>query len=588
MRPPPPPVRHGEVPGDRTGIEVSPERRTGNRTSLLTGNGRRLMGRKAGAPRRDASVANVCSVRKLGIRVHRMPEMLASDVAGEWYTASDEGAVVVDAATGDPVARVSTTGIDTRKMVDHARHVGGPALRRLTFQARAAALKELATYLDTHKDAYHELSLATGATRRDGTGDIDGGIGTTFVFSSRAKRELPDGHLLIDGDVEPIGKGGTFVGQHVYTSLRGVALQINAFNFPVWGMLEKLAPAVLAGVPSIVKPATQTAYLTAAVMHDIIASGALPEGAVQFLCGSAGDVLDHLGGEDVVVFTGSASTAAVLRGHDAVTARAARFNAETDSLNCSILGPDATVGTPEFDLYIKEVAREITTKAGQRCTCIRRALVPESMVDDVTAGLRARLDKVVVGNPRNETVTMGALVSLHQRDEGRHAVAALERATEIVYGDPMSVNPVDADPERGAFMAPVVLLATGDRDEPHEIEAFGPVTTLIPYAAGADLGALAGGGGGRPVRSIVSYDADFVRDVVTSAAPHHGRLLILDRDCAGESPGPGTPMPQLVQGGPGRAGGGEELGGMRAVKHFMQRTALQGSPAVIEALAGGA
>ncbi len=259
-----------------------------------------------------------------------MPEMLASYVAGEWYTAPDEGAVVVDAATGDAVARVSTTGINTRQMVDHARHVGGPALRRLTFHQRAAALKELATYLDNNKAAYHELSLATGATRRDGTGDIDGGIGTTFVFSSRAKRELPDGHLLTDGDIEPIGKGGTFVGQHVYTSLRGVALQVNAFNFPVWGMLEKLAPAVLAGVPSIVKPATQTAYLTAAVMRDIIASGALPEGAVQFLCGSAGDVLDHLGGEDVIAFTGSASTAAVLRGNDAVTARAARFNAETE------------------------------------------------------------------------------------------------------------------------------------------------------------------------------------------------------------------------------------------------------------------
>jgi oxepin-CoA hydrolase / 3-oxo-5,6-dehydrosuberyl-CoA semialdehyde dehydrogenase len=516
-----------------------------------------------------------------------MPEMLASYVAGSWYTAPDEGTLVMDAATGDAVARVSTSGLDTRALVDHARRVGGPALRRLTFQERAAALKELATYLDAHKVGYHELSLSTGATRRDSTGDIDGGIGTTFVFASRGRRELPDGFLLTDGGIEPIGKEGTFVGQHVYTSLRGVVLQVNAFNFPVWGMLEKLAPAVLAGVPTIVKPATQTAYLTAAVMRDIVASGALPEGAVQFLCGSAGDVLDHLGGEDVIAFTGSASTAAVLRGNDAVTARAARFNAETDSLNCSILGPDATVGTPEFDLYIKEISRELTTKAGQRCTCIRRALVPESMVDDVIAGLRARLDKVIVGNPRNETVTMGALVSLHQRDEVRAAVAALGRAAETVYGDPMWVNPVDADPERGAFMAPVVLLATGDRPEPHEIEAFGPVTTLIPYAASADLGALAARGGGSLVGSIASHDRDFVRDVVTGTAPHHGRLLVLDRDCAGESTGHGTPMPQLVHGGPGRAGGGEELGGMRAVKHFMQRTALQGSPAVIAALAGG-
>jgi oxepin-CoA hydrolase / 3-oxo-5,6-dehydrosuberyl-CoA semialdehyde dehydrogenase len=517
-----------------------------------------------------------------------MPEQLASYVAGAWYIAPDEGTAVADAATGETVARVSSTGLDTRALVDHARTVGGPALRRLTFQERAAALKELATYLDANKAAYHELSLATGATRRDGTGDIDGGIGTVFAFSNRARRELPDARVLVDGDVEPIGKGGTFVGRHVYTSLPGVALQINAFNFPVWGMLEKLAPAVLAGVPSIVKPATQTAYLTTAVMRDIIASGALPEGAVQFLCGASGDLLDHLGGEDVIAFTGSASTATVLRGNDAVTARAVRFNAETDSLNCSILGPDAVAGTPEFDLYVKEVSREITTKAGQRCTCIRRALVPESMVDDVIAGVRARLDKVVVGNPRNETVTMGALVSLHQRDEVRAAVAALGRAAEIVYGDPMWVNPVDADPARGAFMAPVVLLATGDRPEPHEVEAFGPVTTLISYAASADLGPLAARGGGGLVGSIVSYDPDFIRDMVVSAAPHHGRLLVLDRDCAGESTGHGTPMPQLVHGGPGRAGGGEELGGMRAVKRFMQRTALQGSPAVIAALAGGA
>jgi oxepin-CoA hydrolase/3-oxo-5,6-dehydrosuberyl-CoA semialdehyde dehydrogenase len=516
-----------------------------------------------------------------------MPETLASYVAGAWYTAPDAGTAVADASTGEIVARVSSTGLDTRALVDHARHVGGPGLRKLTFHERAAALKTLATYLDANKAAYAELSLATGATRRDGAGDIDGGIGTVFAFSSRAKRELPDGFLIADGDVEPIGKGGTFVGQHMYTSLRGVALQINAFNFPVWGMLEKLAPAVLAGVPTIVKPATQTAYLTAAVVRDIIESGALPDGAVQLVCGSAGDVLEHLGGEDVIAFTGSASTAAVLRANDSVTARAARFTAETDSLNCSILGPDAVAGTAEFDLYIKEVSREITTKAGQRCTCIRRAFVPEAMVDDVTSGLRARLDKVVVGNPRNETVTMGALVSLHQRDEVRAAVAELGRATETVYGDPMSVNPVDADAERGAFMAPLVLLATGDRSEPHEIEAFGPVTTLIPYAAGADLGALAARGGGSLVGSIISYDRDFIRHTVTGMAPYHGRVLVLDRDCAGESTGHGTPMPQLVHGGPGRAGGGEELGGMRAVKHFMQRTAVQGSPAVVEALVGG-
>ncbi len=516
-----------------------------------------------------------------------MPEMLASYVAGTWYTAPDEGAVLADAATGDAVARISSTGLDTRAMVDHARRVGGPALRAMTFQTRAAALKDLATHLDGNKAAYHELSLATGATRRDATGDIEGGIGTTFVFSSRARRELPDGNLLVDGDVEPIGKGGTFAGRHVYTPLPGVAVQINAFNFPVWGMLEKLAPAVLAGVPSIVKPASQTAYLTAAVVRDIIESGALPEGSIQLVSGGLGDLLALLGGEDFITFTGSAHTASLLRAGDAITNRATRFNAETDSLNCSILGIDAVPGTREFDLYVREVAREITTKAGQRCTAIRRALVPESAIDDVISALRARLDKVVVGNPRNDTVTMGALVGLHQRDEVREAVGSLRRSSSVVHGDPMSVDPVDADPQRGAFMAPVVLLSADESaPEPHDVEAFGPVTTLIPYRTPADAGAIAARGRGSLVGSIVSYDPAFIRDVVTMTAPHHGRLLILDRDCADESTGHGTPMPQLVHGGPGRAGGGEELGGMRAVKHFMQRTALQGSPAVIASLTG--
>ena len=517
-----------------------------------------------------------------------MPELLASYVAGGWYTAPDHGAVVLDAATGDPVARVSSTGLDTRALVDHARKVGGPALRRMNFQERAAALKSLATHLDSRKAAHYELSAATGATRRDSAVDIDGGIATTFAFSGVGKRELPEDFLLVDGDMVPMGKEGTFAGRHVYTSLRGVALQINAFNFPVWGMLEKLAPAVLAGVPSIVKPASQTAYLTAAVFADIIASGALPEGAVQLLCGNVGDLLDHLGGEDVIAFTGSASTAAKLRGNDAVTKRATRFNAETDSLNCSILGPDSSPGTDEFDLFVKEVAREMTIKAGQRCTAIRRALVPSAQLDEVTSALLARLERIVVGNPRSESVTMGALASLGQRDEVRGAIDALRKAAQIVGGDPYKVDPVDGDPERGAFIEPVLLLCEDpDRAEPHEVEAFGPVSTVIPYKSTDDVVTLAARGKGSLVGSIVSHDSDFIREVVLSTAAHHGRLLILDRDSAGESTGHGTPMPQMVHGGPGRAGGGEELGGVRAVKHYMQRTALQGSPAVLSAVVGG-
>lgn len=518
-----------------------------------------------------------------------MAELLASYVAGTWYTAPDDGVVVVDAATGDPVARVSSTGLDTRALVDHARLVGGPALRRLNFHERAAALKELATYLDGRKSGYYELSASTGATRRDSAVDIDGGIATMFAFSGTGKRELPDGYMLTDGDAVQMGKEGTFVGRHVYTALPGAALQINAFNFPVWGMLEKLAPAVLAGVPSIVKPATQTAYLTAAVVRDIVASGVLPDCAVQLVCGGIGDVLEHFGGEDVIAFTGSASTAATLRSDAAVAARATRFNAETDSLNCSILGPDAAPGTEEFDLFVKEVAREMTVKAGQKCTAIRRAFVPQPVVDAFVAALQARLAKVVVGNPRNDTVTMGALVSLRQREEVRSAVRSLRRAAEIVSGDPEKVEPVDADPRRGAFMAPILMICTDtDRPEPHEIEAFGPVSTVIAYQTPDDVVGLAVRGKGSLVGSIVSHDADFVRHIVLATAPHHGRLLLLDRDCAAESTGHGTPMPQMVHGGPGRAGGGEELGGIRAVKHYMQRTALQGSPAAIAAVVGGA
>ncbi|HEX4579641.1 MAG TPA: aldehyde dehydrogenase family protein, partial [Candidatus Dormibacteraeota bacterium] len=334
---------------------------------------------------------------------------LASYVAGNWFTAADDGTVVADAATGDPVAVVSSSGLDMASAAHHARTVGGPALRRLSFHERAAALKAMAAYLDARKESYYELSTATGATRRDSAVDIDGGIGTTFVYSSKGRRELPDARVIVDGELEALGKDGGFVGRHVFTSMRGVALQINAFNFPVWGMLEKLAPAVLAGVPSIVKPATQTSYLAAAVFADILASQALPEGAVQLVCGSTGDLLDHLGGQDLIGFTGSAGTAAWLRRQDAVAVRSVRFNAEADSLNCSILGLEAEPGTAEFDLFVKEVTREMTVKAGQKCTAIRRALVPRAQVDAVVDALRGRLNRVVVGNPRNESVTMSAL-----------------------------------------------------------------------------------------------------------------------------------------------------------------------------------
>src|SRR5438445_3359993 len=511
-----------------------------------------------------------------------MPEMLASYVAGTWYTAPDEGIVVVDAATGDPVARVSSTGLDTRAALAHARRVGGPALRRLTFHERAAALKALATHLDSKKSTYYELSTSTGATRRDSAVDIDGGIATTFAFSGAGKRELPEGYVLADGDMVQMGKEGTFVGRHVYTALPGAALQINAFNFPVWGMLEKLAPAVLAGMPSIVKPATQTAYLTAAVVRDIVASGALPEGAVQLVCGGLGDLLDHLGGQDLIAFTGSASTAAVLRGHTAVMARATRFNAETDSLNCSILGPDALAGTPEFDLFVKEVAREMTVKAGQKCTAIRRAMAPAARLDAVEESLRQRLAKVKIGDPREEGVTMGALASRAQLTGVRAAVAELAKTARIVAGDP-DLPPVAGN---GAFMSPI-LLRTDDpwhTDAVHDIEAFGPVSTIMPYRDLDDAIALANRGMGSLALSLFTFDNKVAEEFVLGAGAYHGRMVILDRTSAKESTGHGSPLPVLVHGGPGRAGGGEEMVGVRVVTHYMQRTALQGSPAVLSSI----
>jgi oxepin-CoA hydrolase/3-oxo-5,6-dehydrosuberyl-CoA semialdehyde dehydrogenase len=506
---------------------------------------------------------------------------LASYVQGRWHVAPNEGTVVADAATGAPIAAVSSTGVDFAAAIAHARATGGPALRELTFHQRGALLKNLALYLEARKDAYFELSYATGATRRDSAVDIDGGIGTLFAYASRARRELPDDTVLLDGAREPIGKGGTFAGQHLYTSPEGVAVHVNAFNFPVWGMLEKLAPTLLAGVPAIVKPATQTAYLAARVFRDVIDSGLLPPGSVQLICGGVGDLLDHLGGQDAIAFTGSAATAAALRGHLAVTLRGARFNAEADSLNCSILGPDAGPGTAEFDLYVREVFREMTVKAGQKCTAIRRALVPGPLLDPFVEALRAKLEGVVVGDPRQDGVTMGALAGVRQREEVLEAAAILAENASVVAGA------LAASDGPGAFVSPVLLVAEDAAGSPaHDVEAFGPVCTVLPYTAAEDAIALAARGRGSLVGSVVSHDPGFVRPVALGLAAHHGRVLVLDRDSAGESTGHGIPMPQLVHGGPGRAGGGEELGGIRAVLHYMRRTAFQGSPAILDSLGG--
>ena len=510
--------------------------------------------------------------------------MLRSYVEGRWFTSADEGVPLHDAVTGEEITRVSSAGVDMAAALNYGRRVGGPALRELTFHERAALLKALASRLRESRDELYALSACTGATLGDSKFDVDGGIGVLFSYGSKGRRELPNDTVYVDGDVEPLGRAGTFVGQHVLVSRRGVAVQINAFNFPVWGPLEKLAPAFLAGVPSLIKPASQTAYLTERLVSLIVESEILPEGSVQLICGSAGNLLDHLTDQDFVGFTGSASTAQRLRTHPSIVQRAVRFNAEADSLNCSILGPDAVAGTPEFDLYVKQLVSEMTVKAGQKCTAIRRAFVPAGLMDAVAEAATARLARVKVGNPANPDVRMGALASLEQREEVRRSLKALLDAGRIVFGDPAHVDAVDADPERGAFLSPILLQAPADRAEPHEVEAFGPVCTLIPYQSPDDAIALAARGAGSLVGSVVSGDADFARSVVLGVAPWHGRLLVLDRDDAGESTGHGSPLPMLVHGGPGRAGGGEEMGGIRGVLHHMQRTAVQASPRVLSAV----
>ncbi|MEU5882515.1 phenylacetic acid degradation bifunctional protein PaaZ [Spirillospora sp. NPDC047279] len=504
--------------------------------------------------------------------------VLRSYVSGAWQAPPDEGAPLLDAVTGEEVARFATTGLDYAAALAYGRR-SGAALRELTFHQRAALLKALASHLNEHREELYALSARTGATLGDSKIDIDGGIGTLFAFSSKGRRELPNDSLYVDGDVEGLSKGGTFVGRHVMTPMRGVAVQINAFNFPVWGPLEKFAPAFVAGMPSLVKPAPQTAYLTARLVELIVESGLLPEGSLQLACAAPAGLLDELTGQDVLAFTGSAGTGARLRTHPAVAERAVRFNAEADSLNCSILGPDG-----DLDLYVKQLTAEMTVKAGQKCTAIRRAFVPRDRVDEVVEAVRARLAKVVVGDPSAEGVRMGALVSLQQRDEVRTAVKAL--GGEILFGDPDNVEITGDRAQNGAFVSPLLLLGDPDRAEPHEVEAFGPVATVMAYDSVGQVVDYAARGKGSLVGSVVTEDAAFAREVVLGAAAWHGRMLVLDRYGAKESTGHGSPMPALTHGGPGRAGGGEELGGVRAVLHHMQRTAVQGSPNVLTAITG--
>ena len=500
-----------------------------------------------------------------------------------WFTPRQGLSPVPSAVTGQVVAEVSSEGLNFAAMADHARRTGGKALRAMTFHQRAAMLKGLAQAVMARKEALYELSFATGATRSDSWIDIEGGVGTLFAYASKGRRELPNESFLVDGDLEILSKGGGFVGQHVYTSLRGVAVHINAYNFPIWGMLEKLGPTLLAGVPAIVKPAQATGYLAEAAFQIMVESRLLPHGAVQLISGSPGDLLDHLTPQDVVAFTGSAKTSMLLQRHPVIAREAVRFTAERDSLNASILGPDATPDTPEFDLFIKEVAREMTVKAGQKCTAIRRALAPRSLIDAVQDALSARLAKVAIGDPRLESVRMGPLVSRAQLADVRARITELSKVAEVVFGDPDRVSLTGDGLAEGAFMSPILLRANDPwrADAIHEVEAFGPVATLLPYDGVEEAIALANRGNGSLALSVITHDAAVARQAVMEAGAWHGRMVFIDRDCAMESTGHGSPLPVLVHGGPGRAGGGEELGGVRGVKHYMQRTALQGGPGLL-------
>ncbi|MBX3133576.1 MAG: phenylacetic acid degradation bifunctional protein PaaZ [Gemmatimonadaceae bacterium] len=504
---------------------------------------------------------------------------------GQWVEGTGKSTTLLNAVTGEPVAEASSGGLDFKAMAEYARSVGGPKLRALTFHQRAAMLKAVAKHLMERKDAFYAISAYTGATKTDSWIDIDGGFGTFFAYSSRGRREFPNETFHVEGPTEPLSKGGTFVGRHICVPLEGVAMHINAFNFPVWGMMEKLAPTLLAGVPAIVKPATATSYLTEAVFREMVASGILPEGAVQLICGSAGDLLDHVTEQDAIAFTGSAATGRMLKESKAVVEHAVRFNMEADSLNCAILAPDAAPGTEEFDLFIKEVVREMTVKAGQKCTAVRRTIVPEGMEEDVIKAIRARLEKTVVGDPAVEGVRMGPLASKAQvKDVGLAAERIRAAAERVVGGGDFAV--VGADREKGAFYQPELMYCADPlgKTEPHDVEAFGPVNTVMPYRNLDEAIELARRGRGSLCGSLVTSDSKTAQKVVLGVAPYHGRLLVLDKHSAKESTGHGSPLPNLVHGGPGRAGGGEEMGGARGVLHYMQRTAVQGSPSVLTAI----
>jgi len=510
---------------------------------------------------------------------------LENYILGKWVTGDGDGQALYNAVSGDTIARATTKGLDFNSILTYAREKGNPALRKMSFHERGLLLKALALHLMEQLDEFYKISYQTGATKADSWVDIEGGIGNLFSYAS-LRRKFPDTPYCLDGENHQLGKANTFMGHHLLIPKEGVAVHINAFNFPVWGMLEKIAVNILAGIPAVVKPATVTSYLTEAVVKQIAASRILPDGALQLICGSAGDMLEHVSSQDVITFTGSASTGLMLKSGKRVLEENVPFTMEADSLNCIVLGEDVIPGMPEWDIFIKEVRKEMTTKCGQKCTAIRRIFVPENKLEDVQIFLGKALAQTVIGNPLNEKVRMGSLAGEAQRKEVKEQVQKLLASSQIIYGSLDSVEVIDADAHKGAFMSPILLLNNHplNSKEVHEVEAFGPVSTLMPYHSIDEAIVLAKMGKGSLVSTIVTADKKIAKQYVLGAGTYHGRILILNEQCAKESTGHGSPLPLLVHGGPGRAGGGEEMGGIRGVKHYMQRVAVQGSPDMITAV----
>jgi len=506
-------------------------------------------------------------------------------VMGRWIPHDGSGEPQYDAITGELIATCSSEGLDFSAMMDYGRTKGGPALRRMTFRERGLMMKKLALHLHSIRKKYYPVSYRTGATKADSWVDIDGGIGTLFAYAS-LRRQFQDEPFYVDGEAAKLSKEGTFIGHHIMVPKHGVAIHINAFNFPIWGMLEKMSVNLLAGVPCIVKPSELTSFLTEAMVKDIIDSKILPEGALQLVCGKGIGILDPVTSQDVVTFTGSASTGRMLKQHPRIIENAVPFNMEADSLNAAVLGEDAVPGTPTFDLFIKEVRREITSKCGQKCTAIRRVIVPEALVEDVQIALGKSLSKTVIGDPKLEEVRMGALVAKSQQEEVRKRVEQLALNSSIVYGDLEKFEVTGAKKDKGAFFSPIVFLNDDPfrKTDSHEVEAFGPVSTIMPYRNMDEAVRLANMGKGSLVSTIATANERIAKTYVMESAPFHGRILILNEESAKESTGHGSPMPLLTHGGPGRAGGGEEMGGVRGVKHYLQRTAIQGHPSMITAV----